>query len=209
MASEDQVALKDSFAKRQLSTGPAGFGSEPAGGLRAFEDLPDGELRRVRETNFFGVMALTRALLPTFRKQRSGRTVVVSSEAAFHGYPCNSIYAASKWAVEGWAESLAFEVERFGIDVVLVEPGPYVTDIWDTSPRNAPAEVRTGDGARTYSVPAMRMWQPRAATRWWSPRRSPTSWRHVGPGSAIPWVASLATAASRGEKFHSLGSPGS
>ena len=105
----------------------------------AFEDVPEAEQRSVMETNFFGVMALTRALLPTFRDQRSGRILVVSSEAAFHGYPCNSIYAASKWAVEGWAESLAFEVEQFGIDVVLVEPGPYVTDIWQTSPRNASA----------------------------------------------------------------------
>ena len=109
-----------------------------AGG--AFEDLPEAELRRVMETNFFGVMALTRALLPTFRKQRSGRLVVVSSEAAFNGHPCNSIYVASKWAVEGWAESLAFEVDQFGIEVLLVEPGPYITDIWQASPRIAPSD---------------------------------------------------------------------
>jgi NAD(P)-dependent dehydrogenase (short-subunit alcohol dehydrogenase family) len=109
-----------------------------AGG--AFEDLPDPELRRVMETNFFGVMSLTRALLPTFRKQRSGRIVIVSSEAAFNGHPCNSIYVASKWAVEGWAESLAFEVSQFGIDVLLVEPGPYVTEIWQATPRFAPPE---------------------------------------------------------------------
>lgn len=104
----------------------------------AFEDLPDPELRRVMETNFFGVLELTRALLPTFRAQRSGRIVVVSSESAFAGQPANSIYCASKWAIEGWAESLAFEVTQFGIDVVLIEPGPYVTDIWDASPRISP-----------------------------------------------------------------------
>ena len=109
-----------------------------AGG--AFEDIPDAELRRVMDTNFFGVMSLTRALLPTFRKQRSGRIVVISSEAAFNGHPCNSIYVASKWAVEGWAESLAFEVDQFGIDVILLEPGPYVTDIWQASPRIAPSD---------------------------------------------------------------------
>jgi len=109
-----------------------------AGG--AFEDIPDAELRRVIETNFFGVLNLTRALLPTLRKQRSGRIVIVSSEAAFNGHPCNSIYVASKWAVEGWAESLAFEVEQFGIEVLLVEPGPYVTDIWQASPRFAPSD---------------------------------------------------------------------
>jgi NAD(P)-dependent dehydrogenase (short-subunit alcohol dehydrogenase family) len=107
-----------------------------AGG--AFEDVPDAELRRVMETNFWGVLELTRALLPTFRQQRKGRIVIVASESAFTGQPANSIYCASKWAVEGWAESLAFEVTQFGIDVVLIEPGPYVTDIWASSPRIAP-----------------------------------------------------------------------
>ena len=104
----------------------------------AFEDLPEAELRRVMDTNFFGVLALTRALLPTFRAQRSGRILIVSSESGFTGQPANSIYCASKWAIEGWAESIAFEVEPFGIDVVLVEPGPYITDIWDVSPRISP-----------------------------------------------------------------------
>lgn len=104
----------------------------------AFEDLPEDQLRRVMETNFFGVLALTRALLPIFRAQRRGRIVIVSSNSAFAGEPANSIYVASKWAIEGWAESLAFEVERFGIEVVLVEPGPYRTEIWDSSPRILP-----------------------------------------------------------------------
>jgi NAD(P)-dependent dehydrogenase (short-subunit alcohol dehydrogenase family) len=107
-----------------------------AGG--AFEDLPEAELRRVMDTNFFGVLTLTRALLPTFRAQRRGRILIVSSESGFTGQPANSIYCASKWAIEGWAESIAFEVEPFGIDVLLVEPGPYITDIWDSSPRISP-----------------------------------------------------------------------
>jgi NAD(P)-dependent dehydrogenase (short-subunit alcohol dehydrogenase family) len=74
----------------------------------AHEDLPEAEIRRVMETNFFGVLALTRALLPTFRAQRGGRIVLVSSQAAFAGQPANSIYCASKWALEGWAEALAY-----------------------------------------------------------------------------------------------------
>jgi NAD(P)-dependent dehydrogenase (short-subunit alcohol dehydrogenase family) len=88
----------------------------------ALEDLPESELRRVMETNFFGVLELTRALLPTFRAQRRGRIVIVSSEAAFMGQPTNSIYCASKWAVEGWAEAIAYELEPFEIDIILVEP---------------------------------------------------------------------------------------
>jgi NAD(P)-dependent dehydrogenase (short-subunit alcohol dehydrogenase family) len=105
----------------------------------ALEDVPEAELRRVMETNFFGVLALTRALLPTFRGQGRGRIVVVTSEAAFMGQPTNSIYCASKWALEGWAESIAYELEPFGIDVVLVEPGPYRTEIWKSTPRIQPA----------------------------------------------------------------------
>jgi NAD(P)-dependent dehydrogenase (short-subunit alcohol dehydrogenase family) len=109
-----------------------------AGG--AFEDIPEAEIRRVMETNVFGSMALTRALLPTFRKQRAGRIVVISSESGLNGQPGNSIYVASKWALEGWAESLAFEVEQLGIEVLLVEPGPYITDIWQASPRFSPPD---------------------------------------------------------------------
>ncbi|MBI3786462.1 MAG: SDR family NAD(P)-dependent oxidoreductase [Deltaproteobacteria bacterium] len=105
----------------------------------AFEDLPEAELRRVMETNFFGVLSLTRALLPTFRARRSGRIVIVSSNSAYAGEPANSIYCASKWAIEGWAESLAYEVEPFGIEIVLIEPGSYRTEIWKSSPRIKPA----------------------------------------------------------------------
>ena len=107
-----------------------------AGG--AFEDLPDADVRRVMETNFFGVLDLTRALLPAFRAQRSGRILILSSDAAFLGQPANSIYCASKWAIEGWAEAITHELALFGIEVVLIEPGPYVTEIWQSSPRIAP-----------------------------------------------------------------------
>jgi NAD(P)-dependent dehydrogenase (short-subunit alcohol dehydrogenase family) len=106
----------------------------------AFEDLPDAEARRIMETNFFGVINLTRALLPTFRAQRRGRIVIVSSDSAFAGEPANAIYCASKWAIEGWAEAIAYELAPFGISVVLVEPGPYRTNIWENSPRLTPAE---------------------------------------------------------------------
>ncbi len=104
----------------------------------AFEDLPNDQERRVMETNFWGVLALTRVALPTLRAQRAGRILIVSSNSAYTGEPANSIYCASKWAVEGWAESLAFEVSPFGLDVVLVEPGPYRTEIWGSSPRVLP-----------------------------------------------------------------------
>jgi NAD(P)-dependent dehydrogenase (short-subunit alcohol dehydrogenase family) len=104
----------------------------------ALEGLPLPEIRRVMETNFFGVLELTRAILPAFRAERRGRVVMISSEAAFIGQPANSIYCASKWALEGWAESLAYEVEPFGIKVILIEPGPCRTQIWHSTPRIQP-----------------------------------------------------------------------
>lgn len=104
----------------------------------AFEDLSDAQVRHVLDVNFFGVLALTRRLLPHFRTRQQGRIVVISSEVAFAGQPAISPYCASKWAIEGWAESLAYEVAHFNIDVVLIEPGAFKTNIWDSSPRVIP-----------------------------------------------------------------------
>jgi NAD(P)-dependent dehydrogenase (short-subunit alcohol dehydrogenase family) len=104
----------------------------------AFEDLDDAHIRRVMEVNYFGVLALTKRLLPALRAQRRGRIVIISSESAFSGQPANSPYSASKWAIEGWAEALAYEVEHFNIEIILIEPGPYRTNIWESSPRVVP-----------------------------------------------------------------------
>jgi NAD(P)-dependent dehydrogenase (short-subunit alcohol dehydrogenase family) len=117
----------------------------------AFEDLPEEEIRRVMETNFFGVLELTRQLLPTFRAQRRGRIVLISSEAAFAGQPANSIYCASKFALEGWAESLTYELEPFGLNVILIEPGTYKTQIWDSTPRIKPATSPYGEWTQRTS----------------------------------------------------------
>ena len=79
-------------------------------------------------------MPLDNLVLPAEAQSR-GRIVIVSSESAFMGQPTNSIYCASKWALEGWAESIAYELEPFGIEIILIEPGPYRTEIWKTTPR--------------------------------------------------------------------------
>ncbi len=110
----------------------------------AFEDLPEQDLHRVMDTNFFGPLDLTRALLPSFRAARRGRIVFVSSDSAFAGEPTNAIYCASKFAVEGFAESLAYEIAPFGVHVVVIEPGPYRTEIWRNSPRVQPANSAYG-----------------------------------------------------------------
>ena len=94
------------------------------------EDIKLDELRLQFETNFFGTVAMTKAALPTMRRQRSGHIIQVSSIVGLHGAVTVSSYSASKHALEGWSESLRMEVNSLGIKVVLVEPGSFQTDIW-------------------------------------------------------------------------------
>jgi NAD(P)-dependent dehydrogenase (short-subunit alcohol dehydrogenase family) len=94
------------------------------------EDIKLDELRMQFETNFFGAVVMTKAALPTMRRQRSGHIIQVSSIAGLHGSVTVSSYSASKHALEGWSESLRMEVNSLGIKVVLVEPGAFQTDIW-------------------------------------------------------------------------------
>jgi NAD(P)-dependent dehydrogenase (short-subunit alcohol dehydrogenase family) len=131
---ENAVSLLD-LGKRPLDAVVHNAGVAVGG---AFEDLDDAHVRHVMEVNYFGVLKLTRHLLPAFRAQRRGRIIIISSEAAFAGQPANAPYSASKWAIEGWAESVAYEFEPFGIEIVLVEPGAYRTNIWESSPRVMP-----------------------------------------------------------------------
>jgi NAD(P)-dependent dehydrogenase (short-subunit alcohol dehydrogenase family) len=94
------------------------------------EDIKLEELRLQFETNFFGAVAMTTAILPTMRKQRSGHIIQISSIIGLQGSVTISSYAASKHALEGWSESLRLEVKPLGIQVVLVEPGAFDTGIW-------------------------------------------------------------------------------
>jgi NAD(P)-dependent dehydrogenase (short-subunit alcohol dehydrogenase family) len=94
------------------------------------EDIQLEELRQQFETNFFGAVAMSKAVLPTMRQQRSGHIIQVSSIVGLHGSVTVSSYSASKHALEGWSESLRMELNALGIKVVLVEPGAFQTDIW-------------------------------------------------------------------------------
>ena len=90
----------------------------------AFEDLSiEDEIKNQYETNVFGLMRVTQAVLPIMRRQKSGIIVNVSSGAGLFGYPGGSAYVSTKFAVEGLSESMAYELEPFGIKVVLIEPG--------------------------------------------------------------------------------------
>ena len=99
------------------------------------EDLRLPEIRQQFETNFFGQVAMTQAVLPVMRRQRSGHIIIVSSISGVVGQPVVGAYSASKFALEGWSEALRIETRALGIRVVLIEPGAFRTDIWDRNVR--------------------------------------------------------------------------
>ncbi|HVY82158.1 MAG TPA: oxidoreductase [Steroidobacteraceae bacterium] len=98
------------------------------GHLGFFEEATDADVRAQFETNFFGALDVTRAVLPVMRAARKGRIFNLSSLAGLRGMEFASLYNASKFALEGFSEALAAEVAPFGIFVTLIEPGPFRTD---------------------------------------------------------------------------------
>ncbi len=102
-------------------------------GLFGFvEEVSEAQARAQMETNFFGAMWVTQAALPHLRAQGSGHIIQVSSIGGITAFPGLSMYHASKWALEGFTQSLAQEVRSFGIHVTLIEPGGFDTD-WSSS----------------------------------------------------------------------------
>ena len=94
-----------------------------------FEELSPAQFRDQIETLMFGPMNVTRAVLPTMRRQRAGLVLTISSTAGLMGQAFCSAYAAAKFGVEGWMESIAFELEPFGVKTMLVEPGFFRTEL--------------------------------------------------------------------------------
>jgi NAD(P)-dependent dehydrogenase (short-subunit alcohol dehydrogenase family) len=94
----------------------------------AVEESDEAEVRRMFEINFFGLSRMTRAVLPIMRRQRSGQIVNISSIGGLRSFPALAYYHATKYAVEGFSESLALEVAPLGIRVTIVEPSGFRTD---------------------------------------------------------------------------------
>ena len=121
------------FGRIDVLVNNAGYGN-----LSIFEESTPADTQAQYDTNVFGLMAVTRAVLPSMRANRSGRIFNVSSIGGIVGGESGTLYCASKFAVEGFSESLAGEVARFGIQVTIVEPGFFRTDFLE------PTSVRHG-----------------------------------------------------------------
>src|ERR1700694_6000962 len=114
---------RDHFGLLDVVVNNAGFGL-----FGTVEEVTAAQARAQMETNFFGALWVTKAALPILREQKSGHIIQVSSIGGVQAFPTLALYHASKWALEGFSQSLATEVQEFGIKVTLVEPTGYTTD---------------------------------------------------------------------------------
>nr|WP_253300351.1 SDR family oxidoreductase [Paenibacillus lautus] len=120
--------LEQKFGRLDVLVNNAG---EAVGGM--VEEVPLSGWRKQLETNFFGTVSVTQHMLPLLRKTGRSKIILMSSISGVVGFPGYGPYAASKFALEGFGESLSMELMPFGIDVVLIQPGAYGTPIWNKS----------------------------------------------------------------------------
>lgn len=144
--------VKEEFGKIDVLVNNAGFGF--AG---AIEETSTEEVKEVFEANFFGTLKLTQTFLPLFRAQKSGHILQISSHGGFKAFAGFGIYNASKFAVEGFSEALAQEIAPLGIQLTIVEPGPFRTNFAGASFKHAKKII--ADYAKTAGVFKDRMKQ--------------------------------------------------
>jgi NAD(P)-dependent dehydrogenase (short-subunit alcohol dehydrogenase family) len=125
---QDQVeaavnAAEDRFGRIDVLVNNAGYGYQAS-----VEEGVEERIRAQFDANVFGLFALTRAVLPIMRRQKSGHVINITSVGGLIGFAASGYYSATKHAVEGWSDSLKVEVEPLGIQVTCIEPGPFRTD---------------------------------------------------------------------------------
>ena len=131
----DNVSIKtaiaetiEKFGRIDVVVNNAGYGL-----VGPFEASTDEQIKRQFDTNVFGIMNVTRAILPHFRENQSGVIINVASMGGRLTFPLYSLYHGTKWAVEGFSEALQYELDQFNIRVKIVEPGAIKTDFYDRS----------------------------------------------------------------------------
>ncbi len=127
IAASIEEALK-AFGDIDVLVNNAGYGA-----VGIFEKSEPDQIQKQFDTNVFGLMNVTRAFLPHFRKRKAGRIINISSVGGRITFPVYSVYHATKWAVEGFSESLQFELRPFHVQVKLVEPAAIKTDFYSRS----------------------------------------------------------------------------
>ncbi len=138
---------RERFGRIDIAVNNAGYGL-----FGAIEEVSEAQARAQIETNLFGALWVTQAVLPVMRAQSSGHILQISSIGGVNAFPTIGLYHASKWALEGFSQSLAAEVAAFGIKVTLIEPAGYATE-WGgpSAVRAAPLPVYEGAHAAIAS----------------------------------------------------------
>jgi NAD(P)-dependent dehydrogenase (short-subunit alcohol dehydrogenase family) len=145
----DRAAVFKAIAETQRRFGRIDVAINNAGyGLfGAIEEISEADARAQIETNLFGALWVTQAVLPIMRAQKSGHILQVSSIGGVNAFPTIGLYHASKWGLEGFSQSLAAEVAEFGIKVTLIEPAGYATE-WSGASAKRSEPLPAYDGAR-------------------------------------------------------------
>jgi NAD(P)-dependent dehydrogenase (short-subunit alcohol dehydrogenase family) len=130
------------FGRLDVVVNNAGYGQ-----FGAIEELSEQEARLQIETNLLGPLWVTKAVTPILREQRSGHILQVSSIGGVMAFPILGLYHASKWGLEAFSQSLSEELEEFGVNVTIIEPGGYTTD-WSGSSAGRAEELPAYDGVR-------------------------------------------------------------
>ncbi len=134
------AATLEKFGRIDAVVNNAGYGL-----IGAFEAATPEQIEKQFQTNVFGLMNVCREIMPYFREQKRGHIVNVASVGGRITFPLYSLYHATKWAVEGFSESLQYELEQFDIRVKIIEPGPIKTDFYDRS-----QDLTTKEGLTAY-----------------------------------------------------------
>jgi len=163
----------DFFGRIDVIVNNAGYGL-----CGAAEEVSDEQIRHQIDTNVIGSIQVIRAALPYLREQGGGRILQLSSEGGQIAYPNFSIYHASKWAIEGFVESIALEVAPFGIEFTLVEPGP----------------TRTGFGSALITPQALEVYDDTPAGK---VRRAMASGEFVAAGDPVKMAQAMIASAER------------
>jgi NAD(P)-dependent dehydrogenase (short-subunit alcohol dehydrogenase family) len=169
-----------------------------------FEEIPAHDFRAQIETNFFGPLNVTRAVLPVMRAQRSGLVVTTSSVAGFVGAEFTSAYAASKFALEGWMESLAPEVAPFGIATMIVEPGFFRTDL--LTPESTSDASPSIDHYAERTKATIAAWRGMNGQQGGDPAKLAVALIDLATGDDVParWVAGADAVAALEQKANTL-----
>jgi NAD(P)-dependent dehydrogenase (short-subunit alcohol dehydrogenase family) len=125
----------ESVAEQVVASGGVDvvFNNAGYGLAGALEGLTDDQIIRLVNTNMLGTIRTTKAFIPHFREKRAGLFINTTSLGGLVAFPFNSIYHATKWAIEGWSEGMAFELSQFGIGIKTIEPGGIRTDFFSRS----------------------------------------------------------------------------